>query len=186
MFIAKSLIAVVMIVMSQAVLVAQTGVTRVWAVDEGEKVKQDDLNHWARTDARNPVWDGTTISVFGGRNEVVGFQVILEAAGSGATGVDVRLDGLQGPGYTIANSGGIGDPMDFVGKRIEVFVESYINVTKRSDFSGSWGWVRPMPDVDHLGLLPDGLVPVEAPNTSPANGAGGAPFPIGAGRTQGV
>jgi len=158
----------------------------VWPVDEGEKVKQDDLNHWARTDSRNPVWDGSSIQVFGGRNEVVGFQVILEAAGSGATGVDVRLENLQGPGYVIANTGGAGDPMNFVGKRIEVFVESYINVTSRSRWGGTWGWSRPQPESEHMGWLPDALVPVEAPNKSPANGTGGAPFPIRAGRTQGV
>ncbi|MGB5875430.1 MAG: hypothetical protein WBH56_17040, partial [Bacteroidota bacterium] len=45
---------------------AQSGVTDVWAVDDGEKVEQTDLNHWASTDhGLNRVWDGTTIRVFG-------------------------------------------------------------------------------------------------------------------------
>jgi hypothetical protein len=166
---------------------SQSGVTRVWAVDEGEKIKQDALNHWLSTSVENAVWDGSRIRVFGGRNEVVGFQVILEASGSGASGVNVVLDSLEGPGYVVKNTGGIGDPMGFVGKRIELFTEHYINVTERSSAWGySPGWARPQPEAEHLGWLPDGLIPFEAPNKTPTTGVGGAPFAIGGGRLQGV
>ena len=37
---------------------AQSDISRVWAVDDGEKVKRDDLSHWAATSNNNPVWDG--------------------------------------------------------------------------------------------------------------------------------
>ncbi|RPH76534.1 MAG: hypothetical protein EHM80_14445, partial [Nitrospiraceae bacterium] len=72
-------------------------------MDDGEKVKRDDLSHWAATSPDNAVWNGTTIRLFGARNEIVAFQLILEARGSGASEVDVLLDSLTGPGYTIAN-----------------------------------------------------------------------------------
>ena len=47
-----------------------------WAISDGEKVKQDELRHPAR--ASNSVWDGRRISIFGARNEIVAFQVIVE------------------------------------------------------------------------------------------------------------
>jgi len=53
----------------------------VWAVHDGEKVEKDDLQNPYKT--RNSAWDGGTIKLFAGRNEVVAFQVIVEAGGAG-------------------------------------------------------------------------------------------------------
>jgi len=173
-----------LVVFSCTETTTQKGVTSVWAVDESEKVRQEDLDHWAKSDPRNRVWDGTTIRVFGARNEIVGFQIILEARGVGATGVDVRLDSLAVPGgFVIANEPLTDDPFDFRGKNIERFTESYINVEKRSDW-----WLasaRPLPDDIHIGWLPDALVPFDVRGNF-ANGSGGAPFAIGAAKNQGV
>ncbi len=166
---------------------SQSGVTRVWAVGDGEKVKRDDLSHWAATSSDNAVWDGATVRLFGARNEIVAFQLILEARGSGASDVDVRLDSLAGPGYTIANRSANDDPFDFQGRHVELFLEHYINVTQRSMSGGIAAWydARPLPDAEHLGWIPDALVPFQAtPGT--ADWVGGAPFAIGAGRTQAV
>ncbi|MGB6121223.1 MAG: hypothetical protein WBG80_04900, partial [Bacteroidota bacterium] len=168
---------------------AQFGITRVWAVDDGEKVEQTDLNHWASTDhGLNRVWDGTTIRVFGGRNEVVAFQVILEASGEGAFGVDLSLDSLVNGSWVITNDVGSGDLYDYVGRRIELFVEHYQEVTQRSVFvnsNGAWE-ARPLPDDTHQGWIPDALVPIEAANKRPAHGQGGAPFDIAGGRNQAI
>jgi hypothetical protein len=166
----------------------QPGITRVWAVDDGEKVKQDVLDHWAAASAENTVWDGQRIRVFGGKNEVVAFQVILEAAGTGAEQVNVVLDTLRNGPAVIANQGSAEDSFGVVGRRIELFVEHYQNITQRSIFGGSNGFAeaRPLPDDLHLGFIPDALIPFEAPVKTPAHGPGGAPFSIGAGRTQAV
>ncbi len=166
---------------------AGPGITRVWAVDDGEKVRRDDLSHWAASSPDNAVWDGRTIRLFGARNEIVAFQLILEARGSGATDLDVLLDSLAGPGYVIANRSTNDDPFDYRGRHIELFLEQYINVTQRSMSGGiaTWGDARPLPDAEHLGWIPDALVPFQAtPGT--ADWVGGAPFAIGAGRNQGV
>src|SRR6476646_5534081 len=45
---------------------ASAGVRRVWAVNDGEKVERDARNHPAS--ARNSVWDGRLVHVFGARN----------------------------------------------------------------------------------------------------------------------
>jgi hypothetical protein len=166
---------------------SQTGVTRVWAVGDGEKVRRDDLSHWAATSADNAVWDGSTVRLFGARNEIVAFQLILEARGSGASDVNVQLDSLAGPGFLIANRTTSDDPFDYRGRHIELFLEHYINVTQRSMSGGVAAWydARPLPDAEHLGWIPDALVPFQAtPGT--ADWVGGAPFAIGARRTQAV
>ena len=72
---------------------AEAGVRRVWAVNDGEKVERDAREHPAR--ARNTAWDGRRVRVFGARNEIVAFQVIVEADGARrARSCRVRLPAL--------------------------------------------------------------------------------------------
>lgn len=159
------------------------GITAVWAIDESEKVRAEDLGHWGKTDTRNTVWDGKQIRVFGARNEVVGFQLILEAEGTGARHVDVRLDSLVHQGYILKNACPTHDPFNFVGRRIELFLESYVHVAHRSEW---WfASARPLPDELHLGWIPDALVPFETGGIF-EHGAGGAPFDIPPRRNQAV
>jgi hypothetical protein len=176
------------LVLSACEVHAQTGITRVWAVDDGEKVRQDDLAHWAATSANNIVWDGRRVSLFSARNEVVAFQLIIEAGPAGAQQVTVEIDSLSAATAVIKNSGPAGDPSDFRGKHIELFVEHYTQVTQRSPTYSGFGLpnAQAKPDADHLGWIPDALVPFEAPVKNPAHGQGGAPFPIGARKNQGV
>jgi hypothetical protein len=167
---------------------SQPGVTHVWAIDDGEKVRRDDIDHWGSSDlTRNRVWDGGTIRLFGARNEVVAVQLILEAEGSGASSVDVALDRLSSGSEVIENSGS-GGLFDYVGRRIELFTEHYIHVTERSRWAGAWGWsgARPLPDEEHTGWIPDALIPFDAPVGPNDHGVGGAPFSIGGGTLQGV
>jgi hypothetical protein len=171
-------------------LPAQTGIQRIWAVDDGERIKKTELNHPLATSPENPVWDGTRISLFGGRNEVVAFQLILQGNATGATAVNVTLDSLHTPGppaYTIRNTGGFGDPYNYTGKRIEMFVQQYMNITERTNASYIW-WsaARPLPDAEFTGLQPEILVPFEAPSGARAHGQGGAPFSVAASQNQGV
>ena len=49
---------------------AAGGISRIWAVDDGEKVKKTDNNHPLATSSDNPVWDGSEVSLFGAKNEV--------------------------------------------------------------------------------------------------------------------
>jgi hypothetical protein len=167
---------------------AQEGITRVWAVDDGQKVLLNKLDHWAATSPQNPIWDGQAIRLFGSRNEFVAFQLILEASGSGAQGISVRLDSLSTEGAVLKNGGGVADPYDFVGKRIEMFLAHYLEVPDRSSWNATWGWwgARPLPDADYTGWIPDPLIPFEAPAGDRVNGQGGVPFRIYPGTAQTV
>lgn len=159
------------------------GIRRVWAVDDGERIKRDDLNHPLASSLNNPVWHGHTIHLFGAKNEIVAFQLIIESDNSGVNDVDVTLDSLTSGSYTIQNTGS-SDPFDYVGKRIELFTEHYLNIENRTGTSGKWWWNARPKDIhgdEYLGWIPDVLIPFEAPS-----GLGGAPFDIAPNNNQGV
>jgi hypothetical protein len=91
------------------------GVLRYWAVSEYTKVNPVTGNRMADgytgsgTDGykkSNPVWDAVHNKVMlrGARNEVVGFQLILERIGSSLTNVGVSVGNLTRTGGAIASS----------------------------------------------------------------------------------
>ena len=68
-----------------------TNLTAVWANEGGDKVTQDELRATGHASAvANSVWNGTCVQVFGAKNEVISFNVILEAATSAASKVSAR------------------------------------------------------------------------------------------------
>lgn len=79
-----------------------SNISAVWANDGGDKVTQDELRaSTSPTAVQNSLWNGTTISLFGAKNEVINFNLILEAAGASATNVSVTLSNLTGPGGSV-------------------------------------------------------------------------------------
>ena len=110
---------------------AEAGLASVWAVDDGEKIFRDDIASPLK--GGNSVWDGSSVALFGARNEIVAFQLILEADGSGASDVDVAVSDLTNGGSTIAGSHPLPAANDYVGVGVELFTEHYLDV---SDLSG--------------------------------------------------
>ena len=107
------------------------GIARVWANDGGGKVTRDELR--ATNDpnsVHNSAWDGTTISLFGARNEVVSFNLVLEAPATAANGVVVRLEELAGSdGAVIGTRAASGEELfDYVGRNIELFFVRYLEI----------------------------------------------------------
>ncbi|HYZ73558.1 MAG TPA: hypothetical protein VE641_10810, partial [Chthoniobacterales bacterium] len=67
-----------------------------WANEGGDKVTQDELRATKHTENKtgtvlNRAWDGTRIKLSGARNEVVSFNLVLEAANTSATNVGVTF-----------------------------------------------------------------------------------------------
>jgi len=73
------------------------------------------------TSVLNAVWNGTRISLFGARNEVVSFNLVLEAPTADAANVTVSLPSLTGPGgFQIATRPASGDDLfNYVGRNEE-------------------------------------------------------------------
>src|SRR6186997_1221060 len=77
------------------VLCAPVGVAAVravWAVNDGEKVERDDLNNPNKH--ANSAWDGHKVKIFGARNEIIAFQLMIEADRGGIKRLAVALPQL--------------------------------------------------------------------------------------------
>jgi hypothetical protein len=155
------------------------GVARVWAIHDGEKIKQDDLTNPAA--ASNEAWDAAKIRLFGARNEIVAFQVIVESTSAGIHGLSARLPRLRLRGGTaeIAYAPPLADPTAYAGRPIEIFTEHYMNVTEASHASWVFTPGGPAAPADPLGWTPVQLVPE---NATP--GRGGLPIDVAPKKNQ--
>jgi hypothetical protein len=160
---------------------AVAGVARVWAVSDGEKIEQDDLAHPLR--AGNAVWDGAGIRIFGARNEVLAFQVIVESDAGGIAALRAALPELRRRGgqerITYAPPGA--DPSQSVGRPIQLFAAHYMNVTDASRAAWVWRPDSAAAPRDTTGWKPVQLVPENA-----TAGRGGFPLRVAPLRSQSV
>ncbi|MEA2063058.1 MAG: DUF4091 domain-containing protein [Gemmatimonadota bacterium] len=151
----------------------QGAVTAVWAVGDGEKVYRYQADHRCRES--NSVWDGTAIRLKGLYNEVLAFQVIVEADSMGLPAVEVMVEPLMH-----AASGrriGAEVPLRYgPGGAIEVFTEHYIQVKHPTKVMTKTNWLavneKSIPP-RMTGWIPDALIPAEA-----RAGLGGAPVDL--------
>jgi Domain of unknown function (DUF4091) len=164
-------------VLSQAV--AARSVARVWAVNDGEKIERDDLNN--PNGRGNSAWDGRTIKIFGARNEVIAFQVVVEAGVEGIKSLTARLPELRldGGRARIRYSPPAADPTDYAGRPIQVFSVNYMNVTEPTHASWVFKPGSPAAPEDPLGWKPVQLVPENA-----RRGRGGFPLSVAPSQNQ--
>ncbi len=106
-------------------------IAAVWANEGGDKVTRDELR--ASSDSQsviNSVWDGSKIKVFGAKNEIVSFNLVLEAPDATATNVTVSFDILNGPeNASILSLATIGDGVfNWVNRNIELFYVRYLEI----------------------------------------------------------
>jgi hypothetical protein len=152
-------------------------VRRVWAVTDGEKVERDAANHPASL--RNAVWDGSVVRLFGARNEVVAFQVIVEADTSGVRELSVRLPELVSATDRIVYQRPGPDPTNTVGRPIQIFAANYMQLTTSSHASWVYDRDSPAAPPDPTGWKPVQLVPENARR-------GGLPMPIRPNQNQAI
>ncbi len=186
---------------SAAGLVPNTpgAITKVWANDGGDKVWRSELRATASVTAvLNSVWNGASIALFGARNEVVGFNLVLEAPVTAAKGVSMTLTQLSGPaGALITTTPASGNGVfNYVGRNIELFYVRYLEIKGISsdlafdhyderhipircrtpwtgEGAGTYTWTdRPC----HNQFMPDIAVPIELAQ----------PFTITAGTNQSI
>lgn len=162
----------------------------------GDKVTRDELRASKNVEnltgtIKNRAWDGASITLSGARNEVISFNMVLEAANSAAAGVAVSFDKLTGPnGATIATAqkaSGNG-VFNWVNRPIELFYMRYLQIKGMSGFGWYHGSETQIPPrmqaashlwkdrPDHNKYYPDILVPLELVPT----------FTVAAGQNQSI
>jgi hypothetical protein len=173
-----------------------SNISAVWANDGGDKVTKDELRATLRKEnltgkVINRTWNGQSITLYGARNEVVSFNLVLEAGFASASNISVVFDTLTGPnGSVIHSTAASGNGVfNWVNRPIELFYTRYLQIQGLSFFgygkfesniplrfelpAGKTGWTnRP----DHDQFYPDILVPLELVKQ----------FNIGAGQNEGV
>jgi hypothetical protein len=110
---------------------APSDIAQVWANDGDDKVTRDELRATDDPGAvLNSVWDGTAVSLFGAHNEVVAFDLVLEAPAAEAADVTVSLTSLAAPGgASITTVPASGDGVfNYVGRNIELFYVRYLEI----------------------------------------------------------
>ncbi len=119
------------------------------------------------------MWDGRTVRLFGARNEVVAFQVIVEAGAAGVRRLSLEFPGLTSANDRIAYRAPSLDPSDFAGRPIQVFAANYMLVTTPSHASWVFRRGSPAGPPDPTGWKPVQLVPENA-----RQGRGGLPVAV--------
>jgi hypothetical protein len=108
------------------------GISAVWVNEGGDKVCQEELRIGQPNGRKviNHLWDGTKVSLRGAKNEVVNFNIVIEAAGQQASGVNVSFTTLTGPGgATIQSAATTGSGVfNWVGRPIELFYVRYLQI----------------------------------------------------------
>lgn len=110
---------------------APSNIARVWANTGEDKVTRDELRStYAPEGVLNSVWDGTGISLFGARNEVVSFNLVLEVPTANANDVTITLASLSSSdGASITTKTAAGDDLfNYVGRNIELFYVRYLEI----------------------------------------------------------
>lgn len=158
---------------------ADAGVRRIWAVNDGEKVERDAADHPAH--ARNSAWDGHVVRLSGARNEVVAFQLIVEADANGISGLSARLPVLASRGDRITYRPPAADPTNYAGRPIQVFAVHYMQVTTPSNASWVYDRGTPAAPSDPTGWKPVQLVPENA-----RRDRGGLPVAVRPGENQAI
>lgn len=163
-----------------AQLPAQRAVPRVWATHDGTRVMRDGPAHPDRDG--NAVWNGHEIRLLAARNEIVAFQVIVEAndaisALSAALPLFTHASGEPVLRYAAPAP----DPTQYVDRPIQLFSQHYLDVRQRTRASWVFAPDGPAAPTTPLGWTPVQLVPENA-----RAGRGGFPLQVRAGERQGI
>src|ERR1041385_1382735 len=121
--------------------------------------------------------------IFGARNEIIAFQLIVEADQNGIERLTVALPQLtqKGGHAKISYSAPAADPTNYVDRPIQIFSVNYMNVEARSHADWVFKPGSPAAPKDPTGWKPVQLVPENA-----RAGLGGFPLRVAGGLNGGI
>ena len=162
-----------------AVAEIEPALRAVWAAGDGEKVARDDLQNPAKLSSA--VWDGRTARLAAARNELVAFQIVVEAGSRGIRGLELALPELRrrGGAERILHAPPADDPTRYAGRPIQIFSENYMNVARATQ--ASWIYRQNTPSAP---LQPTGWKPVQLVPPNARAGRGGFPLEVAPNQNQ--
>ena len=115
---------------ADSVLYNNETVTGIWVNDGLDKVTKDELRVSSGDIVTNSVWNGSKIKLFGARNEVIAFNLIIESAYADSTDISLSISELQGPNGHVIRSKPVSksDVFNYVGRDIEIFLVEYLPI----------------------------------------------------------
>jgi len=145
----------------------------VFAVNDGEKIEQDNLNHHLKR--KNSLWNGRRIEVYSAKNEIIAFQVIVQSRRRPVRRLRAKLNHLthQKTGQRIIYQKPSLDPSNSLKRPIQLFTTNYMKVTHPS----SAGWIY-QPGSPSAPPRPTGLKPVQLVPENAKRNKGGLPIRI--------
>jgi len=107
-----------------------SALTAVWANDGEDKVPSEDIRASQGQAVTNTVWNGSGVNIWGAQNEVVAFNLVLEAAAQAASGVSVSFGTLTGPnGFVISSPAhDYTQVFNWSNRDIELFYVRYLQI----------------------------------------------------------
>jgi hypothetical protein len=128
----ESIVSAVVVLAGLIASPAAQGISAVWVNEGGDKVAQDELRVGQPNGRKviNHLWNGTKVSLRGAKNEVVNFNIVIEASAQQALGVGAVFSTLTGPGgATISSAPATGNGVfNWVGRPIELFYVRYLQI----------------------------------------------------------
>lgn len=105
-------------------------VTAVWVNDGGDKVVKDELRASLGGDVSNSLWDNKTIRLFGARNEVLNFNVVIECSNDVGKEISISVSDLvSAEGKKISSrKSEANDVFNYCGRNIELFFIRYLQI----------------------------------------------------------
>src|ERR1700730_17203687 len=158
-----------------------SGIGAIWAINDSEKIDRDDLQ--SPQEASNSVWDGHRIKIFGARNEIIAFQLIIEANARGINKLTVALADLKqkNGAAKIVYAPPVSDPTQYAGRPIQLFSENYMHVSAPTEARWIYKQGTPSASKNPTGWKPVQLVPE---NAKP--GKGGFPLKVEPSQNQAI
>ncbi len=149
------------------------GIRTVWAVNDGEKIAHTDTTSPLRSS--NAVWDGLKVKLLAARNEIVAFQVVVEADANGIEALSAGLKEirLSGGSEAIVYAPPASDPTAYPGRPIQLYSVHDMNVQKAT--AAPWIYLSGKPSAPKN---PTGWKPVQIVPENARAGRGGFPLKV--------
>ena len=178
---AGKLVAVLLLTQLLLPVSALASVRQIWAVNDGEKIDRNDLSNPNKS--ANSAWDGHTIKIFGARNEIIAFQLIIEAGDEGIKQLTAALPELRqhSGSARIRYAPPALDPTNYAGRPIQLFSVNYMHVKTPSHASWVFKPASSAAPRNATGWKPVQIVPENA-----RAGRGGFPLRVEPAQNQAV